>query len=346
VSFSDANLTTRVRAVRTICLVALLFVIPITASAEQRRQDGRRPEGRQSGDRQTDQRPSDQRRSDHGRSDHKQSDKKHSDQKQPEQRPSDPRSWSLPSIGLPPAPATQIPWWERRQVPAWERQQVPAWERPQVPAWETKNPARTLLDRARDERRLAKTPRPSHYRPQVIYVLPPYRYFDTGTTLGYGVASSTAYVTPPPPAAAPSPLVETGFLRLEVEPRLDLQVFVDGLFIGTIADVGDEIELRLGVRRIELRAPGHRTLVFDTEIVPDRTIVYRGTLDPIATAPPAPRAPDPPRAPDVPRAPRAPGAPASNPIYLIPGCYLGNVMPTAAILPPGCDLSKLTTISR
>ena len=229
-------------------------------------------------------------------------------------------------------------------MPAWERQQVPAWERPQVPAWETKNPARTLLNQARDERRLARTPRPIHNRPAVIYVLPPYRYFDSGTTLSYGVSSSSGYITPPPPQAVvtqpPAPVVETGFLRLEVEPRVDLQVFVDGLFIGTVADLGEEIELRLGVRRIELRAPGHRTLIFDTEIVDDRTIVYRGALEPIAPAPPAPRAPD------EPRAPPSPGSPASNRIYLIPGCYLGNVLPTAAMMRPGCDISKLTTISR
>ena len=32
-------------------------------------------------------------------------------------------------------------------------------------------------------------------------------------------------------------------------------------------------------------------------------------------------------------------------MYLIPGCYMGNVSPTAAMLRPGCDISKLTTIS-
>ena len=37
VSFSDANLTTRVRAVRYICLVAVLLALPVTASAQQRR---------------------------------------------------------------------------------------------------------------------------------------------------------------------------------------------------------------------------------------------------------------------------------------------------------------------
>jgi hypothetical protein len=330
--------------VRYICLVALLFVLPITASAQQRRQNDRRSDDRQSSDRRTDQRRSDQGRSDQGRSAERRSDQRQTEQTQSNQRP----TTGLSPLGLPPASTPRTPWWEQRQVPAWERQQVPAWERPQVPAWETKNPARTLLDRARDERRLAKTPRPLHSRPAVVYVLPPYRYFDSGTTLSYGVATSTGYITPPPPQTVitqpqPPPVIETGFLRLEVEPRMDLQVFVDGLFIGTIADLGDELELRLGIRRIELRAPGHRTLVFDTEIVPDRTIVYRGALEPISNAPPARREPS---VPAAPLAPEAPKAPASNPIYLIPGCYLGNVLPTAAMMRPGCDISKLTTISR
>ena len=95
---------------------------------------------------------------------------------------------------------------------------------------------------------------------------------------------TTAEVTPPPPEP------ETGFLRLEVEPRHILQVFVDGLYLGTIADLGDDIELRLGARRIELRAPGYRTLVFDTRIEFDRTVVYRGALEPIEEPPVAPRA--------------------------------------------------------
>ena len=155
-------------------------------------------------------------------------------------------------------------------------------------------------------------------------------------------------MTPPPPPAtvvteAPPPDVETGFLRLEVEPRQLLQIFVDGLYVGTPADLGDEIELRLGARRIELRAPGYRTLVFDTQIVPDRTIVYRGALEPMANAP-APGTPAPtPKAPEAPQAPKAPAS--GGPIYMLPGCYIGNVMPTAAMLRPGCDISKLSTIS-
>jgi hypothetical protein len=74
-----------------------------------------------------------------------------------------------------------------------------------------------------------------------------------------------------------------------------LQIFVDGVYIGTPADLGDEIELRTGARRIELRAPGYRTLIFDAEISYERSITYRGTLEPntpaASTPPPSPKPP-------------------------------------------------------
>jgi hypothetical protein len=129
-----------------------------------------------------------------------------------------------------------------------------------------------------------------------------------------------------------------GLLRIEVEPRELLQIFVDGVFVGTPVDLGDEIELTTGLKRIELRAPGYRTLIFDAEVVAGRSITYRGALEPTSAAMPRP-SPTP--------APAAPvTAPASSTIYLIPGCYMGNVSPKEVALPPGCDIKKLTTISR
>jgi hypothetical protein len=82
-------------------------------------------------------------------------------------------------------------------------------------------------------------------------------------------------------------------------------------------------------------------LIFDTEIVPDRAIIYRGSLELAAgAAPKSPeatgaQAPQPPPAPQT-QAPRAP-----TKMYLIPGCYLGNVAPDAAMLRPGCDIKKV-----
>jgi len=126
-----------------------------------------------------------------------------------------------------------------------------------------------------------------------------------------------------------------GALRLEVEPRELLQVFVDGAFVGTPADLDDQIELTTGTHRIELRARGHRSVVFSAEIVDGRAITYRGTLEPAEA--PRPVAP----APTVPLAPKAP----AGVMYLIPGCYLGNVSPATVTLPAGCDIKKLTVIT-
>ena len=50
-------------------------------------------------------------------------------------------------------------------------------------------------------------------------------------------------------------------------------------------------------------------------------------------APPAPREPEPP--PFVPSGDRT--------VYVIPGCYVGNVPPKDVKLPANCDLSKVTT---
>ena len=76
----------------------------------------------------------------------------------------------------------------------------------------------------------------------------------------------------------------SGRLFFEVEPAYILQVFVDGEFVGTPADLGSALDLRPGLARIEFRAPGYRTLAIDAQIVPQRSIVYRATLDQLAPA--------------------------------------------------------------
>ena len=82
---------------------------------------------------------------------------------------------------------------------------------------------------------------------------------------------------------------------------------------------------------MEFRAPGYESLVVDARIVPGEAVTYRGALNPIApAAPPTP-------------APLPPVAPAGGlTLYVIPGCYLGNVRPQEARLPEGCDLSRLS----
>jgi hypothetical protein len=347
--FSDANLTDTGKAVRYLCFLAVLLMLPVTATAQQRRSSGERGTAA----RQSEQ--SDERR--------EKADNRRSERGDERRATSNGQNSFLAPIGLPPAiPNNRMPSWEQNRTPAWEQKQTPWWERQSQPSWERQQVhqpswARDLKE-AQDRRLGRPTPRSRRNQPAIVYVLPSYGYFPTNPIYGYGVSSSTTYVTPTPadivtmypPAEPPAAEITTGFLRLEVEPRGLLQVFVDGLFVGSLADLGSEIELRLGARRIELRAPGYRTLTFNTEIVPDRTIVYRGALEPVSNAPAASAAPSlaaPSAASPAPAAPGvvAPSAPpASRTIYVIRGCYMGNVAPKAADLKPGCDLSTLQKI--
>jgi hypothetical protein len=210
-----------------------------------------------------------------------------------------------------------------------------------IPGYQQGNVARGMLDQQHYPKSGGNRHRPKAYAPGYAYILPPYGYY--GATLPvYYEPTPPAQPAPVVPRAEEPPPAPLGALRLEVEPRELLQIFVDGVFIGTPVDLGEFIELTPGVRRIELRAPGHRTLVFDADIVADRAITYRGVLD-RSNEPGAPRAPQAPQAPQAPLAPQAPKAPGT--MYLIPGCYMGNVSPKEVALPAGCDIAKLTTIS-
>ena len=205
---------------------------------------------------------------------------------------------------------------------------MPKWETAARPSWESGHPPQQD----------AAPRRARNYQPSVIYVLPAYRYFPES------IPTSTQFVAMPPPPTVPVPVEPQepppppmGALRLDVEPKQSLQIFVDGAFVGTPADLGDEFELAPGTRRIELRARGYRTLAFVAEIVVGRSITYRGSLERVETVTPS--------APASPALP-APPAPAGRKVmYVIPGCYLGNVSPKTVVLPSGCDISKLTTIS-
>jgi hypothetical protein len=86
------------------------------------------------------------------------------------------------------------------------------------------------------------------------------------------IAPSVVDEGPPPPPP-------TGILRLDVEPAALAQVFVDGEFVGTPADLDGRLELAPGTWRIEIRARGYEAIAFDVRIVEGRTITYRETLN-------------------------------------------------------------------
>jgi hypothetical protein len=122
-------------------------------------------------------------------------------------------------------------------------------------------------------------------------------------------------------AEQPPPAPAVGMLGLDVTPS-SAQVFVDSYYAGTVADVDRRaLPLAAGPHRIEIRAQHYEPVAFDVRIDPNDTIVYRGALD--LMQPAAPRATGPRR------------------IYVIPGCYAGNIAPRAERLPAGCNIKRV-----
>jgi hypothetical protein len=111
---------------------------------------------------------------------------------------------------------------------------------------------------------------------------------------------------------------------------------------------------RGGERRGQRRTP---TVVFVPYIIeratapaatregPSKSSAEEPAGRPRVEAPPEPQ-PQPPEpvspAPAVPAEP----APRIGPVYIIAGCYAGNVPPSQVALPSGCDASKATTLER
>lgn len=159
-----------------------------------------------------------------------------------------------------------------------------------------------------------------------VVLLPPYYWY-------LPAAGAAPFAPPAPPREAPRHA--TGTLWLDVTPAVPMQVFVDGYYIGTTDELGTGLDLEAGQRRLELRAPGYEPLTFGARIDANRTLTYRETLrrrEDAAASAASPAVPPlaPPSAPPVPMT-----------LYVIPGCYAGNVPPAAAMLPPGCDLSDV-----
>lgn len=152
-----------------------------------------------------------------------------------------------------------------------------------------------------------------------------------------GLPSSPVPSLPTPPPYAPAP----GYLRLDFPTTVDPQIYVDGYYVGVISDAHGELTLDAGHHAIELREEGYETLHVDVQIAADAVTTYRGTLKPIApprSVTPTPTTPSTLTPPSTSVTPPAP-PPGRAPIYMIPGCYVGNVPPKEAVLPAGCDES-------
>jgi hypothetical protein len=142
-------------------------------------------------------------------------------------------------------------------------------------------------------------------------------YYDAGYP-PYG------YVDAVPNDAIP---LRQGRLNLHVSPTSS-QVFVEGYYVGTVADFQDRgLWLEPGPRRIELRADGYEDVTFDVRILEDQSVEYRRDLLRSAARS------EPPAAPAKPKT-----------FYVIPNCYAGDTPPQADRLPSGCSAKNVKTI--
>ncbi len=155
-----------------------------------------------------------------------------------------------------------------------------------------------------------------------FYALP-----NTGYGFGFYSPTPEAVEDARPREAYNTTTSTTGLLRLEVTPSSGLDYYVDGVFIGSSSNLGSDLELNAGARRVEVRAAGYKSLVFDVRLVEGRETIFRGSLESLTqTAPPPPPQPT-----------------GSRTMFIIPGCYVGNSPPAQSALRSGCDIKNLVT---
>ena len=133
----------------------------------------------------------------------------------------------------------------------------------------------------------------------------------------------------------PTPQPTIGYVYLNLHSGGDPRIFVDGEFVGLFSDYAGRLRLDAGLHTLELRADGYAGVRLEVNLGVDEVITYDIDLKPIETAP-LPSAVEP-----VPQPPIS--TPLPSTIYLIPGCYVGNVPPTQVTLPAACDANGLIT---
>jgi PEGA domain len=138
------------------------------------------------------------------------------------------------------------------------------------------------------------------------------------------------YTTPPPDDQTQNQPLATGSVRLQATPG-SAEVYVDGYYTGTVDDVEARRGLTLpaGPHTIELRSRGYDPVAVAIRVLPNDVVTYRATLD--AQRPPAV---------NVPRNPEA-----ASTIYVIPGCYMGNVPPRKDRVGAGCDVTQARIVT-
>lgn len=75
---------------------------------------------------------------------------------------------------------------------------------------------------------------------------------------------------------------DQGAIRLKIKPE-DAEVYLDGYYVGAVDDfdgIFQRLRVDYGPHRVEIRAHGFESLVFEVRAQPGRTITYRGELKP------------------------------------------------------------------
>src|SRR4030095_6000914 len=153
---------------------------------------------------------------------------------------------------------------------------------------------------------------------------------------GWPYLPTTEFPSSPTPSPPPSVNQPTGRLLLSLHSGVDPQIFIDGYYVGLFSDVAGELILDARAHTIQLHEEGFRDARVDVRIPLDGTITYDVALQPIEAAP-LPSA--------TPVVPPSSTAPAPTTIYVVPGCYIGNVPPQQVTLPAGCDGRGTVTFS-
>jgi hypothetical protein len=135
-------------------------------------------------------------------------------------------------------------------------------------------------------------------------------------------------------SSAGDPAPTGGGLRVEVPSGVFGQVYLDGYYVGTTEDLDRPVEIASGRHSIEIRADGYQPAQDDIAVAPGRSVTYRGLLTQVPVTPPAASAPP------------APESARRKTFYVIPGCYVGDVLPEEITVPAGCDPHRAIAVRR
>jgi len=195
---------------------------------------------------------------------------------------------------------------------------------------ERRGPSRSAIG-SPPERALAARERPdrsARQRGAAVFFAPAF-----GWPWPYPYLSGTAALSAP---LASPPAPPAGRLHLDVQSGIDPQIYVDGYYVGLFSDSNGDLMLDAGPHTIELKEEGFETLRVDVQVPLDGAITFRGELKRVVSSGADLLGP---RAAVADLAGPRPEVPPTT-IYLIPGCYVGNVPPAEAKLPAGCDADR------